>query len=84
MKLMKAEKAWIIRVNATLAECPSERLGFFTTGERWISVYDRRKEQAIDAYQLRHNRDFCQGANDCGALAQERLTFPANVASTCG
>lgn len=84
MKLTKKEQAWIDEVNAVLARCPSERLGFATIGDPSITIYDRRKDAAIDKLLDRGNMDFVPAAQHLGHLANETLEFPAGVLSTAG
>lgn len=47
-KLTKAEQSWITQFQALMAECPSKRLGAYTTGDADIAIYDK---PAFDAYR---------------------------------
>jgi hypothetical protein len=73
------ERAWVKRVQKLLNSCPSDRLGFFTIGDRSVEIYDKSYDEEIEA----HGRDFCQGVRAVGAHLAE-LTFPSNVHSTAG
>ncbi|QNQ52338.1 hypothetical protein [Serratia liquefaciens] len=82
-KLNKKERAWLDELQEVLNRCPSERLGFFTTGDTVIHVYDRSKDQEIDAHQDRHGRDYCHSVMALDADFCD-LSFPAAVHSTAG
>lgn len=84
MKLTKKEQAWVDEVNAVLARCPSKRLGFATTGDPVVYIYDRTKEKAIDTLTDRGSWDFVPAAGHLGHLSGETLDFPACVQSTAG
>lgn len=74
-----AERAWIKKVNKVLAECPSDRLGFYTIGDPDITVYDKTFDPEID----KHGGDVGVAVNelDCGL---DTVLFPSNVHSTAG
>ncbi|MGR5945688.1 hypothetical protein [Enterobacter sp. C4G1] len=38
--LTKQEKVWVKRLNKLLAECPSKRLAFATTGDCDVSIFN--------------------------------------------
>ncbi|KJT59166.1 hypothetical protein SEEH3343_07182, partial [Salmonella enterica subsp. enterica serovar Heidelberg str. RI-11-013343] len=38
--LTKQEKAWVKKLNKLLAECPSNRIAFATTGDCEVSLFD--------------------------------------------
>lgn len=38
--LTKQEKAWVKKLNRLLAECPSNRIAFATTGDCEVSLFD--------------------------------------------
>ena len=82
-KLTKAEKKWLDELQEVLNRCPSDRLGFFTIGDKDVFVYDKRLDKQIDEIQDRGCRDFCQVVKDIDAGFGE-ITFPSNVHSTAG
>ncbi|ENY0908232.1 hypothetical protein I5K90_08685 [Serratia marcescens] len=82
-KLNKKEQAWLDELQEVLNRCPSERLGFFTIGDKDVFVYDKRLDKQIDELQDSGGRDFGLVVNDLDAGFGE-LTFPAAVHSTAG
>lgn len=83
MELTKEEKAWVRKVNALLAKCPSDRLGFYTVGDCNVSIFDRSKEGDINALTDLLG-EFGSNAEYLEARAVETLEFPHNVHSTAG
>lgn len=83
-KLTKIEQKWLDDLQAVLDRCPSKRLGFYTIGDRSVTVFDRSKEGQIDALMMSGAENFfCQAVDKVGAdLGQ--ICFPANVHSTSG
>lgn len=85
MNLTPKERKWINDVQALLHACPSERLGFFTIGDHDITVYDRRKESAINDLMGENDRlDFPGAVYQAKAETNEYLVFPACVHSVAG
>ena len=83
-KLTRLEKQWLDALNKLLAECPSDRLGFYTTGDAMVYVYNRQQEDAINALMDENKAsDFCLAVNDRKA-GLGIITFPSNVHSTAG
>ena len=81
--LTPEEAKWLKRLQKVLNECPSDRIGFYTTGDPCLAVYDRTKEQQINEAHDEHGVEFC------GAVAMmdadfTTLDFPAHVHSTAG
>ncbi|PML45603.1 hypothetical protein BCT75_04260 [Vibrio lentus] len=84
-KLTAAEKKWLKKVQAVLDECPSDRVAFFTVGDRQIHAYDASKLDEILNYQnSKHNADFCKAVDACDASFDDDLTFNQPVESTAG
>ncbi len=83
-KLTKAEMAWVNKLNTLLAQCPSKRLGFATTGDCDVSIFDVRQYSAICDEQHENGGEFISAAERIGALFDERLNFPNQVESTAG
>ena len=81
MPLTVREAKWIDRLNRVLASCPSERLGFYTTGDKDVSIYDLRFDPQIDEAMSTSNADFAPTVDDVGA-GLGSLTFPSNVHAT--
>ncbi|CAI1110237.1 hypothetical protein [Serratia quinivorans] len=82
-KLTKKEQAWLDELQEVLNRCPSKNLGFYTIGDPALHVYDRRKDQQIDSYMDRHNREYCHAVREFDAEFCD-LYFPAAVHSTAG
>lgn len=80
MKLTKEEKAWVKRVNKSLAECPSDRLRFFTIGYATIYIADKDTAEQWDI----DNTDPLSEAQRHGAVAEETIEFPSDVEGVCG
>lgn len=84
MKLTKAEKAWVAEVQAALDKCPSTHLGFATTGDHDLTIFDIRGMDKICALLNRGGYDFIPAADKLGLVADECLNFPQPVESTAG
>ncbi|MCS3605284.1 hypothetical protein [Erwinia rhapontici] len=80
MKLTKAEKAWVKKLNKVLSECPSNRLSFYAMGDPDISIVDGDHTEEIDAIL----DDPLRIAQAKGWLADETISFPSNVSAVCG
>lgn len=65
--LTKAEKAWVQKLQAVLNECPSERIGGFTTGMNDITLYDESFNNEIDEIQTLKNREMAPVVGELGA-----------------
>jgi len=83
-KLTKEEKAWVKKVNQALAECPSKRLAFATTGDSDVSIFNRAQYNAICDEQDNDGGEFISAARRIDALFDEVLNFPNPVESTAG
>lgn len=71
-------------LQAVLDACPSKRLGFYTSGDRTVTVYDRTQESAInDRLQRGGSSDFPMAVNDLDADIGT-IKFPALVHSVSG
>ena len=38
----KEENRWVRRIQKALNECPSDRLGFYTTGDKDVTIFDKK------------------------------------------
>ena len=76
--LTATETRWLKKLNKLLAECPSNRLGFFTTGDANLSVYDKTDEAGFDT-----SIDFPMAVELADALLGF-VYFPSNVVATVG
>ncbi|MBG5926100.1 hypothetical protein [Providencia rettgeri] len=83
-KLTKKELAWIEKVQRVLDECPSERLGFYTTGDPMVWIYDRSKEPEVSEWMNKNKGDFCLATKAMDADFFTYIDFPAPVESTAG
>jgi hypothetical protein len=82
-KLTKEEKAWVQKVQRLLSNPPSDRLGFYTTGDNNVTIYNKDLESEIDALYDKGGREFCSSVDDADAELGE-LIFPNQVHSTAG
>lgn len=84
-ELTKEEAAWIKKVQRVLNSCPSDRLGFYTIGDKDVQVYDKEKSVDIDKLydDNRGKTDFCMCVSDAEAYLG-CVTFPSLVESTAG
>lgn len=81
--LTKAERDWIKKLQTVLAECPSDRLGAYTIGDRVLHIYDSRFEARINEICQSGTADFCSAVSHLQVdLATLRTPFP--VHSTAG
>lgn len=81
-KPTKAEKSWLLELQEVLDRCPSKRLGFFTTGDATVSVYDNSKDAKI--YVIADaGGEFANAVEKAGADIGT-IQFPFNVHSTAG
>lgn len=76
--LTAEETKWLKKLNKLLGECPSDRLGFFTTGDDIVSVYDTNGEADFDT-----SIDFPMAVEMADALLGF-ARFPKNVVATVG
>jgi hypothetical protein len=85
MKLTRDERKWLRDVQRVLDACPSDRLGFYTIGDPQVTVYNRTKEEKINALMDAHDKmDFPQAVQDAKADLHINLDFPACVHSVAG
>ena len=80
MILTKEEKAWVKKVNKALAECPSDRMRFFTIGDPTIHIADNDTAEQWDI----DNTDPLLEAQRHGSIAEETIEFPNDVEGVCG
>lgn len=79
-KLTKAEKKWLEEVQEVLNRCPSDRIGFYTTGDCTVFTWDLDKADAVN----NHRCDFSEAVKKERAGFSVTLEFPAQVESTAG
>lgn len=82
--LTRAERKWIDSMQALLDECPSNRLGFYTTGDKNVVVFDKRARD--EWYQVNGcpATDIQEEIFSSGAGLDAELTFPEIVESRAG
>ena len=83
-ELTKEEKAWVKKLNALLAKCPSNRIGFYTIGDATVFLFDVTHYNNISEIMDRGHGDWGQCVNALGAGFDEELIFPNQVESTAG
>ena len=76
--LTPEEGKWLKRVQRALDACPSSDIGFYTVGDRDVSVYRRPPDDFEDCMG-----DFCQAVEGTGADLGS-LNFPQQVHATAG
>ncbi|AVX37783.1 hypothetical protein [Yersinia massiliensis] len=83
-ELTAAEKKWVKQVNALLAKCPSNRLGFYTIGDSNVMLYDAK--QFKDKGLENDHRDLIGVLADHDLAFDEAfdLDFPNDVEGVCG
>ncbi|EIQ1566484.1 hypothetical protein ACVZ7L_004579 [Salmonella enterica subsp. enterica serovar Braenderup] len=82
--LTKQEKAWVKKLNKLLAECPSNRIAFATTGDCEVSLFDVTRYDEIFDEVDKGKSEFIPAAMRIVAAFNESLTFPNQVESTAG
>jgi hypothetical protein len=83
-ELTKVEKSWLRKVQNLLNKCPSDRIGFYTIGDKDLTVYDYSKEAEITEYNDNGTaRDFSEGVDEFEA-SLGGLIFPNQVHSVAG
>lgn len=80
--LTVAEKKWLAKLEAVLAECPSERFTAYTIGDPNVTIYDKSFEPEVS--------ELCEGGDDV-CIAVDKVgcelaivRFPFAVQSTAG
>lgn len=81
MALTTEEKKWVSDVQKVLNRCPSKRLGFATTGDRDITVYDSSYSELIFKTLEHEGGDYIPTATKLGAVLGV-INFPSQVEST--
>jgi len=79
----KEEKAWMKKVENLLMNPPTERLGFYTTGDADLTVYDKTHDPEIDLMQRVEEEDFCVCVERFGAEIGV-IRSASNIHSTAG
>ncbi len=82
--LTREERLWVRRLQRALDSCPSDRIGFATIGDAYLSLHDRTKEDAIHATMDREGCDFDPAVQVHDADFGETLRFPSLVHSVAG
>ncbi|EOS94068.1 hypothetical protein LU631_09715 [Erwinia tracheiphila] len=79
-KLTTTERKWLSEVQAVLDRCPSDRIGFYTTGDCTVFTWNLDKTDAVND----HCCDFYEAVKKERASFSITLKFPAQVESTAG
>lgn len=79
--MTKEEKAWVKKLQKVLNECPSSRLGFYTTGDATVTVYDR---EVYDGMGISGEDIDPAPAIEAAGLNLAYLEFPQQVEGLCG
>lgn len=83
-ELTKEQKKWLAEVQRALNKSGSEGLGFYTTGDSDIYVYNKDYEDEIADHQDSGAIDIGQCIEAVGADFGIAITFPASVHSCAG
>ncbi|PWD66545.1 hypothetical protein [Pectobacterium parmentieri] len=83
-ELTKEEKAWVKKVNALLAKCPSTRIGFYTIGDGTVFLFDANYQDEISNIMDNSHSDWSYCVYAAGAGFSEVLEFPNPVESVAG
>lgn len=81
--LTAEEAAWLKKLQRVLGKCPSDRLGFFTIGDPYVSVYDKEYQGQIDNLMDDGKTDFCTAVDKLDA-GLATIDFPSHVHATAG
>jgi hypothetical protein len=79
--LTKEEKAWIKKVERILATCP-KRFGFYCVGDADIGIFDKDKDEQIEAF-YGGGQDFVCSLDSAEAHLGF-IVFPTQVHSATG
>lgn len=77
-ELTKQERQWIRKIQKLLNEPPSSDIGFFTIGDKSVSLYRMPEGDFEDT-----DKDFCVMVDESGVGLGE-LVFPNPVHATAG
>jgi nucleoside phosphorylase len=83
-KLTADEEKWLKGVQKALNKKGSGRLGFFATGDSFITAYNKEFDDEIDDIQDAGTSDMCSAVVGCDAGFDFLLEFPSSVHSTAG
>ncbi|KFF61433.1 hypothetical protein IV99_19275 [Pectobacterium brasiliense] len=85
-KLTKKEREWVAELQDVLNRCPSpEKIGFYTTGDSNIHLYDLRKyKEVVQALDKGEASDWSPACRVAGAHIEGYIDFPSPVESTAG
>jgi len=83
-RMTKDEKNWIKKLQKVLDSCPSNRIGFYTIGDRDVKTFDRGRIDEICDIMDNSISDFGPACNEIGAEFEECLYFPSAVEGTAG
>lgn len=83
-EITRAELKWLLRLQKVIDACPSERLGFYTIGDSEVVLYDKTRDDEINAIADSSNKDFCVIVDELDAGLGVVICFPSNVHATAG
>ncbi len=82
--LTKQEAIWLHKLEKILMNPPSQRIGFYTIGDAYLSAYDRSREIDINnALDQIGNSDFCHAVDKLDAGLGE-VSSACQIFSTAG
>nr|WP_250808609.1 hypothetical protein [Neorhizobium tomejilense] len=84
MELTKEEKKWLADFKALMKACPSKRLGFYTIGDRDLTVYDYTKEKKISEFMDKNGSLDYPGAVEQAEAEITFIAFPNLIHSVSG
>ncbi|MDE9544184.1 hypothetical protein [Xenorhabdus bovienii] len=83
-KLTAAEQKWLDKVQKILNECPSDRLGFYTIGDKFLHIYDLTKFDEINKMEMSTGWYWPAVIDRLNAGFDYYLQFPSPVESVSG
>ena len=82
--LTPEERDWIDRMQTLLDQCPSERLGFYTTGDHSVTIFDKKVRDKWYQAKGCPAADIQAEMAQSGASLNAGFLFPEIVESRAG
>ena len=82
--LTPEEIKWLRRVQRALDACPSQRIGFYTIGDKDVSLYDKSKDDEVNEFMDAHSRSDYPAAVEASNADLGTIIFPNQVHSVAG
>lgn len=82
--LTPEERNWIDSMQTLLDQCPSERLGFYTTGDHSVTIFDKKVRDKWHQAPGCPATDIREEISQSGASLNAGFHFPEIVESRAG